>query len=69
MTSEDTPDRAPGGSGSYGDLFLPAPDADTSGSRRAEGQLRAAPDESEAAMGRLRTPFDVGAADAVEHRR
>jgi hypothetical protein len=62
MTSEETPDHAPAASGSYGDLFLPAPDADTSEQRRVE------PDESEAAMGRLRTPFDVGATD-VEHRR
>ena len=64
MTSEDTTARAPGGSGSYRDLFLPAPDADTSGQRQA-----AEPDESEAAMGRLRTPFDAGPADTVEHRK
>jgi hypothetical protein len=54
MPSEATPDLAREASGSYEDLFLPAPDAE------ASGQRRAVPDESEAAMVRLRAPFDVG---------
>lgn len=59
MTREATPDPAPDAPASYGELFLSMPDADTSGQRQV------APDESEAAMGRLRSPFDV---DPVEPR-
>lgn len=62
MTSEQTPDRARETPGSYADLFRPAPDTD------ASGPPQAAPDESEAAMTRLRAPFDAGPADAVERR-
>jgi hypothetical protein len=54
MTSEQTPDHAPETSGSYGDLFRSAPDAD------AAGPPQTVPDESEAAMTRLRAPFDAG---------
>lgn len=57
MTAEATP-----GPASYRDLFLSAPDADT------PGHSQAAPDEGEAAMGRLRTPFDVGPVDVAEPR-
>lgn len=56
MTSEQTPDHALETPGSYGDLFRPAPDADTA------GPPQSAPDESEAAMTRLRAPFDAGPA-------
>jgi hypothetical protein len=54
MTSRETPYRAPEASGSHGELFRPPPDAD------AAGPHQAAPDESEAAMTRLRAPFDAG---------
>jgi hypothetical protein len=62
MSSEATPDTALDAPGIHGELFLSAHEAETSGQRQA------VPDESEAAMGRLRTPFDVGPADAVEPR-
>jgi hypothetical protein len=62
MTSEETPDRTHGASRSYGDLFRPVPDAYTSTPRRT------VPDKSEAAMMRLRAPFDVDPVDAVEPR-
>jgi hypothetical protein len=54
MTSDQTPDHAVETPGSYGDLFRPAPETD------ASGPPQTAPDESEAAMTRLRTPFDAG---------
>jgi hypothetical protein len=57
MTAEATPEPA-----RYRDLFLSVPEADP------PGQSQAAPDEGEAAMGRLRTPFDVGPVDAAEPR-
>lgn len=63
MTSEQTPDRAREAPRSYGDLFRSVPETDSS------GPPQAAPDESEAAMTRLRTPFDAGPAeDDVPHR-
>jgi hypothetical protein len=62
MTSEQTADRARETSGSYGDLFRSASEAD------AASKPQAAPDESEAAMTRLRAPFEVGPVDVVEQR-
>ena len=62
MISEQTPDRARETPGSHGDLFRPASDTDTS------DRPQAAPDESEAAMTRLRAPFDAGPIDVVENR-
>jgi hypothetical protein len=53
MTSATTPDSAPEAPGPHGDLFRSPPDAETTGQRRP------VPDESEAAMVRLRTPFDI----------
>jgi len=53
MTVEATPEPSPEAPVAYGDLFRSVPDPDT-----AE-EPQAAPDESEAGMGRLRTPFDV----------
>ncbi|MEH1125596.1 hypothetical protein [Micromonospora sp. CPCC 206061] len=64
MTSEETPDRIPKAFGSYGDLFQPEPEPDS----ETSGPPRSVPDESEAAMTRLRAPFDVGPVKAVEHR-
>ena len=60
MPSGATPEPAHETPVSYGELFLPAPATDTSGQRQA------VPDESEAAMKRLRTPFDIGPTDASE---
>jgi hypothetical protein len=62
MTSEHTPDHAREALESYGDLFRSAPDADT------PGQPQTLPDESEAAMTRLRAPFDAGPVDAHDRR-
>jgi hypothetical protein len=59
MSAESTPEPALAAP-VYGELFLPVPDAGPSGPRQA------VPDESEAAMGRLRTPFDVGPIDVAE---
>lgn len=63
MTTEQTPYRAQEVPGSGADLFRPAPDAD------AAGPTQAAPDESEAAMKRLRTPFDAGPVEVAERHR
>ena len=60
MAAEPTPNPAPEASRSYGDLFLPAPSAEPAAPRQA------APDESKAAMVRLRAPFDIGPVDVVE---
>jgi hypothetical protein len=62
MTAEQAADRAREAPGSYADLFRSAPDADPTGPGLA------APDESEAAMTRLRAPFDAGPVEAAEHR-
>jgi hypothetical protein len=52
MTAETTPESALEAP-AYKELFRSVPEAETSGERQA------APNESEDAMGRLRTPFDV----------
>ncbi|BCB74822.1 hypothetical protein GCM10022251_53580 [Phytohabitans flavus] len=57
-----TPEPAIEAPASYGELFLAAPDADTSGQRQT------LPDESEAAMERLRTPFDLGPINVAKTR-
>jgi hypothetical protein len=62
MTGEATPEGALEASATYRELFLPAPDADIS------APSQAVPDESEAAMQRLRTPFDVGPTDVTATR-
>ncbi|BCB83241.1 hypothetical protein Psuf_005540 [Phytohabitans suffuscus] len=62
MTGEATTEPTLEPPASYGELFLPAPDENTSGQRQA------VPDESEAAMKRLRTPFDLGPIDVAETR-
>jgi hypothetical protein len=53
MTAETTPEPTLEAPASSGELFRSVPEAETSGQRQA------VPDESEDAMGRLRTPFDV----------
>lgn len=62
MTGKATPEPALDAPATHGELFLSTPDAATSGQRQA------VPDESEAAMSRLRKPFDVGPIDVAEPR-
>lgn len=62
MTREAKTDPDAEASGSYGDLFRAAANAE-----EPEPRL-AVPDDSEAAMKRLRAPFDVQLVDAVEPR-
>jgi hypothetical protein len=59
MTGKATPEPALEAPAGDSELFRQAPHADTSGQRQA------VPDESEAAMKRLRTPFDVGQVDGA----
>jgi hypothetical protein len=60
--TEPTPDPAREAAGSYGDIFLPVPIAETPAASKP------VPDESEAAMTRLRAPFDVEPADVPGSR-
>ncbi|GAA4715411.1 hypothetical protein [Phytohabitans rumicis] len=62
MTHETTTDSDASAAVSYGGLFLPVPDVEKS------EQGRAVPDDSEAAMTRLRAPFEIHPVDAAEPR-
>jgi hypothetical protein len=58
MTGEATLPHASGPPGPYGSSFLAVPEAET------RQTPLPAPDESEAALSRLRAPFDIGLGDA-----